>query len=343
MDGERPGEFELIERYFRPLAADPGAFGLTDDAAVYTPPPGDDLVLTADLIAEGVHFFPDDPPAVDRRARRCGSISPISPPRARRRSAISCRWRLPADWTEDWIGGFAAGLGRRPGTLSASRCSAATPVAPPAALTVSITAFGRSPTGSIVRRRAPRPGDAIFVSGTIGDAALGLRLRLGTIDAMPAGKAADHLLDRYLHPQPRVALARCSAATPGAARHLRRPGRRPRPYLRGVRRRRRDRRRRGAAVGRQRGAGRRPMRPRLPRVLTGGDDYEILATVPRARRRGLRRGGGRGRRAGDPDRPRSSKGRGPPVVLGRRRPAAPSRPRQPRAFLTRAARSEAGL
>ena len=68
---KRPGEFELIERYFRPLADDAGAFGLTDDAAVYRQRPGDDLVVTTDMIAAGVHFFADDPPAsVAKKALR---------------------------------------------------------------------------------------------------------------------------------------------------------------------------------------------------------------------------------------------------------------------------------
>ncbi len=61
-------EDRLIARHFAPLAIDPGAFGLTDDAAVITPPPGSDLVATTDGVIAGVHFFPDDPP--DKIARK---------------------------------------------------------------------------------------------------------------------------------------------------------------------------------------------------------------------------------------------------------------------------------
>ena len=64
-------EDRLIARYFSPLATHPGALGLSDDAAVLTPPPGCDLVLTTDGVIAGVHFFPDDPPAdIARKALR---------------------------------------------------------------------------------------------------------------------------------------------------------------------------------------------------------------------------------------------------------------------------------
>src|SRR3982074_2353393 len=65
------GEDRLIARHFKPIARHPGALGLTDDAAVLTPPPGHALVVTADAIVGGVHFFADDPPdAVAQKALR---------------------------------------------------------------------------------------------------------------------------------------------------------------------------------------------------------------------------------------------------------------------------------
>src|SRR6478736_9506495 len=64
------GEDSLIARYFRPLATDPGAFDLNDDAATIRPS-GDDIVVTTDAIVEGVHFLPDDPPdTIARKALR---------------------------------------------------------------------------------------------------------------------------------------------------------------------------------------------------------------------------------------------------------------------------------
>lgn len=201
----RPGEFELIERYFRPLAGDPGALSLTDDAAVYDPPRGEEVVLKADLIAEHVHFFSDDPPrSIAQKALRVNLSDLAAKGAAPVGYLLSLALREA--WTEDWIAGFASGLAadqeRYGVTLFGGDTSRAA-----GGTVVSVAAFGRAPVGTIVRRAGASPGDAVFVSGTIGDAALGLRIRLGTLDAMPAGKSADHLLDRYLHPQPRVELA----------------------------------------------------------------------------------------------------------------------------------------
>jgi thiamine-monophosphate kinase len=273
----RPGEFELIERYFRPLAGAPGALSLTDDAAVYEPPAGEEVVLKADLIAENIHFFADDPPrSIASKALRV-NLSDLAA-----KGAVPVGYllslALKPDWTEAWIAGFAAGLAldqeRFDVTLfggDTSRASGGT--------VVSIAAIGRIPVGRIVRRNGARPGDAVFVSGTIGDAALGLRIRLGTLDAMPAGGSADHLLDRYLHPQPRIALApvirnHASASMDvsdglvGDLGHICRQSRVAAeidaaavPLSAGAR----------ALVAADPTA--------LETALTGGDDYEILATV----------------------------------------------------------------
>ena len=74
------GEDSLIARYFRPIATDPGAFNLDDDAAALKPD-GDDIVVTTDAIVEGVHFLPDDPPdTVARKALRV-NLSDLAPTR----------------------------------------------------------------------------------------------------------------------------------------------------------------------------------------------------------------------------------------------------------------------
>jgi thiamine-monophosphate kinase len=201
----RPGEFELIERYFRPLAGDPGAVSLTDDAAVYNPPGGEEVVLKADLIAEHIHFFPDDPPrSIAHKALRV-NLSDLAAKGATPVGYL-LSLALKPDWTEDWIAGFASGLAADQARYGVTLFGGDTSRAAGGTV-VSVAAFGRAPVGAIVRRAGAKPGDIVFVSGTIGDAALGLRVRLGTIDSMPAGKSADHLLDRYLHPQPRVELA----------------------------------------------------------------------------------------------------------------------------------------
>lgn len=201
----RMGEFDLIARYLRPLADDPAAFGLTDDAAALTPPPGYDLVLTKDMVCAGVHFFPDDPPAsIARKALRV-NLSDLAAKGARPIGYL-LGLALSADWTEDWMEAFSAALGEDQKTYGIALLGGDT-VRASGGLTLSITAIGVVPTGAMVRRSGAQVGDAIVVSGTIGDAALGLRLRLGTLDGGPAGAGAAHLLDRYLHPQPRLALA----------------------------------------------------------------------------------------------------------------------------------------
>jgi thiamine-monophosphate kinase len=275
---ERPGEFALIERYFRPLASDPGAFGLTDDVAVYAPPHGEDVVLKADLIAEGVHFFSDDPPgAIAAKALRV-NLSDLAGKGATPVGYL-LSIALRADWTEAWLRDFVGGLEADQKRYGVSLFGGDTNRAA-GGLTVSIAAFGRVPAGSIIRRSGAAPGDLVYVSGTIGDSALGLRIRLGTLDSMPAGKAADHLLDRYLYPQPRVELAsvlrRFATSTldvsdglVGDFAHICR----------------------ASGVGGEiladaipLSAGARAMvesyKTALSTVLTGGDDYEILATVP---------------------------------------------------------------
>lgn len=203
--GRRPGEFALIERYFRPLAADPGAFDLADDAALYRQRPGDDLVVTADMIAEGVHFLAGDPPdSVAHKALRV-NLSDLAA-----KGAVPFGYlmslALPARWTEAWVKAFAAALKgdqKRYGVVLLGGDT----IKASGGVTVSVTAIGRVPRGRMVPRSGARPGDAVMVSGTVGDAALGLALRRGALDPKLAGNGAKGLVDRSLHPRPRVALA----------------------------------------------------------------------------------------------------------------------------------------
>jgi len=273
----RPGEFELIERYFRPLATTPGAFGLSDDAAVFRPPPGEDLLLKTDLIAAGVHFFPEDPPAsIARKALRV-NLSDIAS-----KGGIAVGYllslALPNDWTESWIKKFADGLRVDQETYGVTLFGGDTSRAS-GGLTISVAAIGRVPKDRMVRRSGARSGDLIYVSGTIGDAALALAIRTGRVKAT-AGKGTRALLDRYLHPQPRLALAPVLRAHASAAMdvsdglvgdfgHIAR----------------------SSGIAGDIEAAAVPLSPAaraivskhpetLATVLTGGDDYEILATIP---------------------------------------------------------------
>src|SRR5271166_4096131 len=105
----RLGEDDLIARYFAPLAG-PAGLGLSDDAALMRPPPGEDLVLTADALVAGVHFFADDPPrGIARKALRV-NLSDLAAKGARPLGFLLAL-ALPGDWREDWLNAFAAGLG----------------------------------------------------------------------------------------------------------------------------------------------------------------------------------------------------------------------------------------
>ncbi|MGM4885392.1 thiamine-phosphate kinase [Tardiphaga sp. 20_F10_N6_6] len=200
------GEDTLIARYFKPLATDPGAFGLTDDAAVLKAD-GEDIVVNTDAIVEGVHFLPDDPPdTIARKALRVNL------------SDLAAKGATPAGFVltlalrthdEAWLAEFARGLGEDIAIFGCALLGGDT-VSTPGPLMVSVTAFGRVPVGKMVRRHGAAVGDRVVVSGMIGDAALGLAaLKGGAVAAALTGdsNARDALVARYRVPQPRNALA----------------------------------------------------------------------------------------------------------------------------------------
>jgi thiamine-monophosphate kinase len=199
------GEDALIARYFRPLATEPGAFGLDDDAASLRPD-GNDVVVTTDAIVEGVHFLPDDPPdTVARKALRVNL------------SDLAAKGAVPAGFLltlalrsaeEAWLKPFAAALGEDAVHFGCPLLGGDT-VSTPGPLMVSVTAFGRVPPGKMVHRRGAKAGDRVVVTGTIGDAALGLAvLKGGKVHAATTDKAVrEALVGRYRVPQPRVAIA----------------------------------------------------------------------------------------------------------------------------------------
>jgi thiamine-monophosphate kinase len=198
------GEDSLIARYFKPLATDPGAFGLGDDAAILKPS-GDDIVVTTDAIVEGVHFLADDPPdTVARKALRV-NLSDLAAKGATPAGFVLTLALRAAD--DAWLTPFARGLGSDAGLFGCPLLGGDT-VSTPGPLTISITAFGRVPAGRMVRRSGAKPGDRVVVTGTIGDAALGLDiLRGGAAAALADAGARAMLIGRYRVPQPRNALA----------------------------------------------------------------------------------------------------------------------------------------
>lgn len=197
-------EDELIERLFAPLAGKEG-LGLEDDAALVSLREGADLVVTTDALVAGVHFFADDPPALIAKKALRVNLSDLAAKGAEPLGFLLAL-ALPRDWTNEWLTEFAAGLGEDAREFSCPLFGGDT-TATPGPLSISITALGRASRGRFVARAGARPGDAIYVSGTIGDAALGLAARAGAPFAarLDAG-ARDHLQNRYLLPCPRLAL-----------------------------------------------------------------------------------------------------------------------------------------
>ena len=174
------GEFGRIARFFRPLAAQfPGALGLTDDAALISVPPGQELVLTTDAIVAGVHFLPTDAPGdIARKVLRV-NLSDLAAKGARP-LAYTLTLAVGRGIEDAWVEAFAAGLAEdqvQYGIMLAGGDSVST--AGP--VWTSVTAFGLVDAGRMVTRSGAQAGDIVLVTGTIGDAALGLAVEQGAI------------------------------------------------------------------------------------------------------------------------------------------------------------------
>lgn len=208
LTGEPLDEDGLIHRYFAPLATDPGALALADDAATYAVPAGHEVVLTADAVVAGVHFFPDDPPdLVARKALRVNISDLVA--KGATPSGYLLTLVLGQGWTTDWVERFAAGLAEDQAIFDLTLLGGDT-VRTPGPTSVSITALGNVPAGRAPRRTEAAAGQLLYVTGTIGDSALGLQLREHPERAAEWGLCAaerDYLLGRYLLPEPRPAVA----------------------------------------------------------------------------------------------------------------------------------------
>lgn len=271
------GEFGRIARFFQPLSlAFPGSLGLTDDAALIAAPPGKELIVTTDAIVEGVHFLPSDSAGdIARKALRV-NLSDLAAKGAQP-LAYTLTLATPPTVGDDWIEAFAASLALDQshygiGLAGGDSVSTSGP------LFISITAFGLVRAGRMVRRSGARPGHLVFVTGTIGDAALGLACLRDKISVSPEDRTT--LSDRYRIPQPRCALAQALGEYASASidisdglaadfGHICRAS--------GVR---------GIIdvplIPLSSAARRASTADPLLSILNGGDDYEILFTVPAA-------------------------------------------------------------
>ncbi|MFV0295756.1 MAG: thiamine-phosphate kinase [Hyphomicrobiaceae bacterium] len=202
------GEESIIQQYLEPLAAGfPGAFGLKDDCAVFSPSPGHDVVLKTDPIAEGIHFLPDDDAADVGWKALAVNVSDLAAKGARP-SAYLMALSFPEAPTHAWMARFAEGLKAAQAAFGVHLVGGDTDRRP-GPLSISVTVLGEVPAGRMVRRGAAQPGDRIYVSGQLGEAAIGLRLRLDAgfgQDAGVSGEAARAAMSRYVRPQPRLAL-----------------------------------------------------------------------------------------------------------------------------------------
>ena len=296
-----PAEFSLIARHFRPLAG-PGALDLTDDAAVLTPPPGRQLVLTADAMVAGVHFLPDDPPDLVGRKLLRVNLSDLAA-----KGAVPLGYLMtvstPKDTPEAWFAGFAAGLAQDQATYGVTLLGGDT-TSTPGPISLSLTIIGHVAPDTAVHRFGAQDGDEIWVTGTIGDGALGLAVAQGRL-VDPTG----FLLDRYRLPQPRVGFALAGIASAamdvsdGLVQDLGHICR-------------------ASGLSAELFAGKVPLSDAaraagpdwLVTCLTGGDDYELLLAVPPARSDALRREAGR---AGIPVTQVGDFHSGPPEVMVR--------------------------
>jgi len=194
-------EFAIIAKYFTPLAGE-SAFGLKDDSAIVPARAGHDLVVTTDTIAQGTDFFPADPPdTIAQKALRV-NLSDLAA-----KGAVPAHYllnlTLPRTVTQDWLAAFADGLARDQKEFGVSLLGGDTGTGE---LSISVTAFGFVPQGKMVKRGGAKIGDAVYVTGTIGDSGGGLAILKGEKHALPDADR-DYLTNRYRVPQPPVGFA----------------------------------------------------------------------------------------------------------------------------------------
>jgi thiamine-monophosphate kinase len=277
-------EDRLIARYFRPWATAPGALGLRDDAAILTPPPGCDVVVTTDGVIAGVHFMPHDPPGLIARKVLRMNLSDLAAKGAQPIGFL-LSIALPAPIEEQWVAAFADGFGADATHYGCPLLGGDTDHTP-GPLSVTVAAFGAVSSGTMVRRTTAKAGDIVLVTGTIGDAALGLLRRKDNILVKRwqlSDEQSEHLGNRYLLPEPRTALAPAVLAHASAAMDVSDGLVGDLAKLA-----------RASGVAAEIDVARVPLSDAaqaalaadpalIETILTGGDDYEILLTLAPAR------------------------------------------------------------
>lgn len=198
-------EFDWIARYFRPLTNQhDAALNLQDDAALVNVPSGQQLVITTDTLIEGVHFLAHTTPADIAHKALAVNLSDLAAMGATP-YAYSLALSIPKGTTEEWIKAFSDSLYAM---QNAHGCFllGGDSTASPAGVSITITVYGLVDHGAALTRSAGVPGDALYVTGTIGDSFLGLH-------ALQHHHDAPELIARYLYPQPRINIAQQLAQT----------------------------------------------------------------------------------------------------------------------------------
>lgn len=276
----RSGEFEMIARFFAPLAATyRGALKLTDDAAIIDTSDGLDRVVTSDAMIEGVHFLKSDPPRRAARKALRVNLSDLAAMGAVP-EAYTLVLQVPQDYDDDWIGEIAQGLKEDQAQFGIALIGGDT-VSADAPAVLSITAIGKIEPGRALRRSGAGAGDDIYVTGTIGDAKLGLDILREAAGTQLRETDRQAAIDRYQLPEPRTAVGETLVGVASAcidvsdglvadAHHLaEESGLQARLALHKVPW--------SSAVDSS------PDYPEKARVIAG-DDYELLFTAPAGRR-----------------------------------------------------------
>jgi len=265
-------EFEFIERYLRPLSTGfAGALNLSDDAALLEPTEGMQQVLAKDALVEGVHFFAHDPAEQIAQKLLRVNLSDMAAMGATPKGYLLALMRSQ-NLSQEWLARFTQGLADDQAAYGLVLIGGDT-VVTPGPLSFSVTMLGEVPRGQALRRDGARAGDDIYVSGMLGDAALGLAVLQGLLSTPMT--ASNYLIERYRLPRPRLGLGEALRGVAHAAidisdglvadlNHVLTAsglgadiGTHRIPLSR--------------AAAKQRGA--------LEAALTGGDDYELLFTA----------------------------------------------------------------
>ncbi|MDA0781806.1 MAG: thiamine-phosphate kinase [Rickettsiales bacterium] len=263
-------EFGIIQKYFTPLAQGyKGALGLKDDAAIYTPTIGKELILTKDAITEGTHFFGNETPEQIAHKLVAINVSDLAAMGATPKAYLIAMI-LPKSTDEQWIAGFAEGLRSATEKFGGYIIGGDT-VAHDGKMSFSLTAIGEVPNGKALKKSGARQGDKIYVSGTIGDSYLGLQILSKKLDIK-----SSYLQNRYLMPEPKIKLgiklldiaSSCTDISDGLVADLK--------HICGT-----------SGVGAVINTDNIPLSEdavksgvNIEKLITGGDDYELIFTIP---------------------------------------------------------------